>query len=1011
MKNSLMSRLRKLLHSRSWLLLLAVVLFTGSAAASKPIAVVAGGARYDVSRFVRGVLAPSGYVWQDCGTFLDPGEFERYSLVVWFYGCHTNFNQRQVEDLKDYLTGGGRILHTAGGLYNALGRRNLKEYSWLGVDSWHYINLASSRRSFPFLQPHHSFCTAIDSSHNHHWQDGYYTVTLNTNVAHNIIGDERQSILCTTPVGQGEITWLWEGPFRARNHEFFDDGIAFERLLRNILDAAQPLQAATLMRNQTPAIREDPTAMVVWRRDWSDFFQDDYIFLPPHPEPGEELTQLTFNSAIDEYDTQFLLCQSATSQELTVTATPLVRESDKREYRSHLQLFLSDRPPLVPSLVRKGEEERPAKMGRFMLLPLTNDVVAIESWRPRVIWLQLHTAGLTPGCYQATLNLQGKSTRKELPIKVKVYPVQMPTKRLAELRWWGGAIPIRQPFLRELVRQGCHEISLTRPKGSDIRLLDSGITLQDALQNNAALFRQGVFPRLDFRGAYETNLLAALDHNITIIQLLDGNTGKAIVHRTLGSTVGSHPREWPDYAQQLYTDYYRELYHYLQERGFHHVNQVVGDEPSMGSITSNYLPHARLLTTAGIGVGSTWTASGFRTPEELNTFAPYTTDWSMYSITFNNFLRFVREGSVKLHPRAMAGMTRGGCGYALRNPFNRSRTMAWEMVYYGQPINYLRTGPIWKEWLYYSDYDRSAKNRSIGIEGERLLAYGSSDPQDGSVAMLSSSDWESSREGVDDVNLVRMLEWYLDYFEKRGGLNLRRRQMVRRIRREMRSWFTLQDEISETSGFDGTKLVEQEESAIPDATGNTTPHFMIEQKLFGSGATPYRYERLIPPPGEQLEALKKRVLDHLESLRPYVSEVGGSLLWHDWALLEDGKRCFEFLTAPGSERLTTAIDDFAARCEELSGCRPAVRESAAWTPQRQRVSLLLGTSEDPTIQQLLREMGRTVDNTYPGPGSYLILRQAQHNTILVVGTDEPGLLLGLKNFAVFLEGRGKWLLP
>ena len=979
------------------------------ATTAKPIALVLGRETYDRPRITRRILAPSGYVWEDRGDFLDPQEFDNYSLVVWLSGCPTNLNERQIGDLKQWLEAGGRLLHTGQGLLLRGFNRNFKPHPWLGITSWHYLNLPHTRITHPALLPNHPYLQGVDLKQTYHWQAAYHTVRLDTNRSHNIIGTNDVSIFAATPVGRGEIAWLWSGPYRAHNRDIPAESPAFERIVHNVIAAARPLTAPEAISRHTPLLAANPAHLICWQRDWDYAFQDDYVFEKPFPQSDEIVNHLSFNTAIDEYDTHFFLCQSLATQRVAVTLGPLQAQSDLTTHHGHLRLLLSDRAPLVPARVRPGQEELPGKMGRFMLAPVTNSFT-IDSWRPRVLWLELSSAGLKPGDYRSRLLLQGESNQWELPLQIKIYPVRMPRQRLAELRYWGQELPLREPFFREQVRQGSPQITLRRPRSGDVRLLESGQTLQHALRHTPERFADTPFPALDFRGAYETNLLHSLAHGLTYIQLMDIVTGAVIARAATGRQPLPNPVEWTETHRHIYREYYRQLCHYLLERGFNRIDQSWGDEPGVEWIATNYVPYARLFLEAGLGAGTTWTVGGFMTPGQLNVFAPYTTDWSMYSIMVPNLFKFMREGSVALPPHATVGLTRGGSGHALRNPFNRSRTKAWELVYYGQPLSFIKMGPIWKEWRYYEG-DIYGNH---GSEGSRLIAYGSADPFAGSVPLLSSSDWESAREGVDDVNLVRILEWYLDYFETKSSFNMHLKRLIAAIRDDMRGWFVPEGgSASETSGFDGERLREAEELKSKGMTPPEKPGFLVRQKRFDNAprGNHYRYESLLPPPTPTLEALKKRVLDHLESLRPYVSEVGGSLLWHDWTLVENGKRCFELLTAPGSERLTTAVAEFAARCEEISGCRPAIRESAAWDQQRQRISLLLGTSEDPTIQRLLREMGRTVDNTYPGPGSYLILRQPQHNTILVVGTDEPGLLLGLKNFAVFLEGRGRWLLP
>lgn len=978
--------------------------------AELPIAVIAGHEQYDIPRFTKRVLAPSGYVWEDCGTFLDPKDFGRYSIVVWFSGCKAPLSDAQTAALVTYLEAGGKLLHTGGGIYLTGLSRKFKPHPWTGTKHLNY-HRDSERRSYPFLLTTHPYLSGIDVGKTYSWQTAYFSLTIETNATRNIIGEGSESILCSTPVGKGEIIWCWEGPFRTRNWEKPADSAVFDQLLLNILKGAAPLKVTDQLRQEVVELSHDPATLVCWKRDWDYASQDDYVFNPAYPRPNEALHCIEFSSAMDERDTQFLLCQSLVPQRVRVEVTPLQRSGSDETVTGRLRLFISDRPPLVPSLVNKGMEELSTKLGRFMLTPV-DDSITIEDWHPRVLWLELSTHGLTPGTYIASLKLTGQATTREIPVQVKVYPVRMPRNRIARLLYWGGCVPNREPFLSEMERQSCPQISLTYPVLASIRLRATGQSLAEAIRKNPTVFAAAEFPALDFRGAYETNLSLALDHGLSSIRVQDVRTGTTVAQAGSGTDLDhDNPAEWPEVARRLYTGYYRELYRYLQEKGFDEVAQIWSDEPGWNYIQNNYIPRARLHMAGEMGSGTHWTASGFMSPDQVNTFAPYTTDWSMYSIMLPNFLSFLREGSVCLLPRASVGMTRGGCGFDLRNPFNQSRTLAWEMVHYGEPVNFLRTGPFWKEWLYYVDYDRSKSNRPDGVEGERLLAYGSSDPQNPDIPMLSSSDWEASREGVDDVNLVRILEWYLNNLKGGGWFNTRQQRLTQAIRNDMATWFQTEEaKIDATTGFDGGRLTGEQAIMAAGSEASDLVGFKIQRKKFDHGDNHYEYDMLVPPPTATLEALKRRVLDHLESLLPYAGKVRGSLNWHDWELAVDGRsRACLVLPEGASASVRKAAEQLLEHCHALSGCTPELLDASAWRKRSNRVNLVIGQASDAPVRDLLTAKGWTADAGYPGTGNYLIKRDQTDNLLLIVGVDEAGLLLGLRNFVVFLDGRGAWL--
>lgn len=951
-----------------------------AASATKPVAVVGGGlyGKFDSDRFVHRIMADSEIAWEDRGNSLDPSEFSRYSLVLWFSGATEEWSQRQVADFNAYLENGGRFLHTEGGIYlGALGR-NLKPFPWLGAKSWNYHS--KERIEGRFLQPQHPYLSGVDTSGKYNWLSAWYSLSPDEKTV-SLIGTDTNSLLTVTPVGRGEIIWFWNGLFRVREDRA--SAPAMERIFKNILAAAQPLAVAEQIRTSVAAFSARPEALVAWKRDWQNGSQEDYFFLPAYPRPDEHLAVVSFYSAMDERDTQFFLCQSLASQQVKVVLPPLRQAGTGKEYTGHLKLLISERPPKVPSLARKGQEGLPDKLGRFMLTPVEG-AFAVNDWRPRVLWLELSTLGLPAGDYETRLSLSGsKGHELRIPIQTRVYPVRMPQKRLVELRYWGGGVPSREPFLRELKRQGCSQITISYPDLSQIRLTETGQSLQQALKTDPQLFAAAEFPALDFSGVYDSAILAGLDNGLHYVLIHDVRTGFWVAQAGTGLKVEweASAQDWPEEFRRIYTAYYRKLYRYLTERGFSEADLLWMDEPDMESIEKTYIPRARLHAAAGVGSGATWTAGGFMTPEQLRTFSPYTTSWSMYTITLPNFLKFWKDSSVPFHPRARAGITRGGTGMELRSSYNAARNLGWTIVYYGEPVSFLCTGPLWKEWLYYVDFDADGQ-RPQGVEGERLLAYGSSDPADGQTPLLSSSDWEGARDGIDDANLVRILEWYLNELRPRAASNKALAETLRAVEADRDTWFK----------------------------GGSQACFRIEPKQYRVKATAYDYDAVEPPSSSALELLKKRVLDHLQRLAAFAGNAAPSLLWHDKPLIQRGDvKATLHLPAMPDDSMKQAVTDFRNKCRMLAGKELPVLNCDAWNKDPSRTAIVVGTASEKTVQDILTAKGWKVDCRYPGPGGYVIKSDPKDNLILITGPDRIGVARGLRNFSVFLDGRGHWL--
>jgi hypothetical protein len=307
---------------------------------------------------------------------------------------------------------------------------------------------------------------------------------------------------------------------------------------------------------------------------------------------------------------------------------------------------------------------------------------------------------------------------------------------------------------------------LNYPNLKKIKIAETGQSVLDAMRKNPKIFSSATFPELDFREAYDSDLFGGIANGLKYIQLLDVRTGGRIAACALGNKKlwgavgGRSPANWPEESQKVYSLYYKALYEYIRERGFDNVDSLFGDEPSMKFIKDSYVPRAKLYASGGLGSGLVWTVSGFMTAADVNLSAPYTTDWSIYSIGLPNFIKFWKQGKLKTHLRTLVGIPYSGCGYALRDPYPIGRNLAWNVIYYGEPVEFIRVGPIWKESYYYVDFDAGATSRPEGVEGERLFAYGGANRMDADTPIRSSSYREGARDGVDDANLARILEWY-----------------------------------------------------------------------------------------------------------------------------------------------------------------------------------------------------------------------------------------------------------
>ena len=957
-------------------LLVALLLFSSFSslsAGTKPILLIKDGnfAQYDIPRFIDRVLAPNGIVWVEVTTFV-PEDFSQYSAVILFSGITKALSPEEIESTKKYLESGGLIVHTGGGLFLSGFKRNPKLHPWLKALSWNYHS--KTRIAGKFLVPNHPFLKGVDTSREYSWMNGFYSITPGEGTT-AIIGDGTYALLSDTPIEKGHLVFLWEGPFRTRETTPAERE-AYEKILLNIIQSTDPLtkKEEVSAKFRSAGLSED--SLLLWKRDWQYQPQERALFIPSFPEKEEIISTLSFASAMDERDTQFFLCQTGKTTNLTVSASPLKRISNNQEYPSALSLFVSEKPPVIPSLIPKDGEALPQKLGEYNLTPITGKISLVTP-EPRIIWVSLSTMGLEAGEYRSTLTLSTDKQKSSLPISVKIFPVRMPVQRPVELRYWGGGMPAREPFVSELERQGSPQLTLSYPDLKKILVGEEKIPLSDALKKKPALFDPDNFPILDFEPAYGEAIKEGLSHNLTYIWFRDVRTGSFVAAAGTGEKTDPDVSQWSEKFQKLYTLYYKALYAYFTGKGFLKVDLIWIDEPSSEEIQASYIPRAKLFAEAGMGSGTAWTAGGFMTPEEINTFAPYTSDFSMYTIMLPKFLQFMKEGVLKLHERAYIGTTRGGTGLLLRNPYNSSRTLGWTIAYYGQPVSFLRTGPLWKGWLYYVDFDEKGA-RPEGVEGERLVAYG---PEMKSI--LSSSDWEGARDGVDDASLVRMLEWYMEKLAPLAGKRADLATTLAKIARNKENWF----------GKNGKGI------------------FQIKPSQYHVKELSYDYDTLIPPSSSAIEELKRKVLEDLALLAPYAKLLSASLKWHEVLLVENGKSNLSILIPQNADPAIVAeASSLAKKIASLSGFLPKILQTSS-LPSGKGPFIVAGSSEDLLVKNTPVEGAHPIKLPALQQGDYRITKDSKGTILLINGADTAGVTIGIKNFGRFLKAEGGWIEP
>ena len=818
-----------MLRARPVALGLAILMLAALPAAAQ-IALVGGGyGQYVRNSLIKKVILPLDLVYEDFGTSMDFSDLSRWRLIIVAHGDEalTEGQEGIAEALEAYVREGGHVLMIGNAPTALLGGRNFAEMPWVGAGSWVYLRESPTSS---LAQPEHPWLAHLDPATDYYWLSASQYLRTPSETAEVLIGAEQAIYLSRNDYGEGWCAFLARGPFPFTRENVGPMRNAQAQMLSALIaeavsDADGLPTAAKLIARETAAL--DAGDAVLWQRDWEFGSKEGPQFRPYAPQAEELADEVRIDVARAERES---VAVNLTSSELS---GPVVAEVVGLPAGApEVEVRVMDRAPLIPWTKPDVEPyESPFwLMPTADLEPVGAPEFMLQPGQTRVLWLQVHSpADAAPGDYTGELRVTGGDrTVASAPVLLKVWPVTLPEDRAFTLRTWGCSSP-DQRFWDEFGRQSCVSGHLSYPDLKKVMLPEHEISLSDALKQRPELFADPAnFPKLDFSylDPYVDGQVAA---GQTVFTFQDVRTGGTIANAGTGLEVAREqipeaPQQWRD----IWVAYYRQLMDYLKAHGVERAEAIWTDEPSVETIAINYVPIAEMYIAAGMHPGSHWTTPGFMTADDVNRFAHAVSDWSMYTIMMPNFRRFIEEGSVTLRDDAIIGATRGGYGFAHRNPYSNSRRLGWNAWSYD--MDYLRTGPTWKGWLYYVNYERSVRDE--GVAGERLVAYGSADPTALSVPLVPSPDWEASRDTCDDISLVRMLEAAIAEARQKGTLPAARLDAIE----------------AELAGF----------------LGEASPYNLhLEPKHYEHGDLSYDYTSVVDATSADLARAKRRVLELL----------------------------------------------------------------------------------------------------------------------------------------------------
>ncbi len=734
-------------------------LCAGAAEPKKPVAIVAASyGKYEAESVIKNALTLSAdleYLYERRGEAVPTEDLGKYCLVVVAHSA-APLTPEGAAAVRRYIEGGGRML-----LINTAAQALVKDLPpeavpWPGIRR---VAWARQSAACTVLLPKHPFLDGVlDPENPPRWLSASTVAEIDPRQVTSLIGArDGRCLLGVSQIGKGQVVFLGPESFRLKS-QIPDDMPSYYRMLRNIVADASPL---TEREARAAAVQaRAPTArLLLWQREWQRGEEYAPRFDPPAPAPEETLTALSADMAVDEIES--LQINLTPTTDLGPVSWEIASETLPA---GQARLYVQERPDPIPW----PKDPSLAKEAPYWLMPPEyvepkgRPEFTVPAGETRIVWLKVSSFGLRPGTYTAALKLSfEKGDRATLPLTVRVYPVQLPRRRLITLAPGGhvyGDVNTPAPALRfakNLESHGFEGSLINAIRPGTLGIVGEGKGLNAAMLTRLKdRFDGGQPPRLD-ASAWDEWMAQALSHGLTQFDVADPRG--AIEAELRRSKLPEETRE------KIRLWFMAEVARYLREKGLRLFVTRYGDELSEKELRENFIPWARPLTAAGWGCGSSFTGAAHLKPELNAELYPYVRLWTLNRGLALEFTARVRRGDLKIRPDAIIGTYGAGEGRGSehRKPLGASRFLGWEAWMNG--IRNCHVNPYFKGWIYYCRYE----SREIGIAGERWVSYINKD--DLSVPMADCPFLEGIREGMEEGNLCAILSWYLDALESAGG--------------------------------------------------------------------------------------------------------------------------------------------------------------------------------------------------------------------------------------------------
>jgi len=694
----------------------------------KPVALAgASYGIYEKKAIVEGILKPNKIGYEDKGSWIEPAEFSRYSLVILATKVQkpdkeasSAWTAEDIRAIDAYLKSGGHLMIVQHALMEPGGGwpKGLRsdKFPFFGAGRFGYLRKPIEGRVLDRDSPYTRFLDKDTYS----WTT-YNIAAFNLKTARPLVGagegPNRSAGIFVNAVGDGKVFFIGMELFRRDKKD--PDTKLYRRIVETMILSADP---ATLTDEQ--ARRGDTLGkpFVVWQP--TDEPKSDPAFrtfvLPladAWPEPGVKVPAIHLDLARAEKESCSLLVSASSDLELEITAKG-------------------------PEIVRSAMMFR-RTTDHNKLVPLQNSL-QIGKGRTEEVWIRFSSHGIRPGEYTGAIEFAGQN----VPVSVKVWNTVMPEKNLVRVQPYGGAVG----FVNSLTgsetadekRKAQFEAYFANMRENRIDTLElyfnrytiwrpakiDGRPIHAALKDNPSLLEGEDLPEIDL-SYYDPYFAIAKKHGLGDYIVLHGSpalysTQLEGLGKQLGRDLSAGTPEYRRLAVWLVT----ALRTYLERQGAKQLYAKVQDEIGPKAIPS-YKASAELFQLAGWRPFTTWTGAIPQTPDLIRKVNPDAFQWQIQFLSLDIFRNLVNAEPALIDPTDEISYYGGG-SKPYRFSYLHTRKMGWLAGYYN-----VEGFGFWTYRMWHS-------------KGEGIVFY-----EDGKV--YGTPALEGLRDAIEDAQLYAML--------------------------------------------------------------------------------------------------------------------------------------------------------------------------------------------------------------------------------------------------------------